>query len=1190
MHYKKKILFKFLILLLFPYKGFCVDISDYPLQASVLFPCPNIMFIIDNSGSMDLEIMTDEDNSAFLIDDELHEYIFDDSGDNNYKSGSSSTILDETDRAYWKSQWSGYNKIYYDPHFDYIPWPNTKTYPMNDASIKTAFSNPINTKINDPFIIFKNRFNTIDNIDIPNAHYFTWHDDNNNSVIDLLEVYLVVFTDSNSDNILDKRLYYKVKTDSNNKAIKLIVTYYDENNQGNDLVPNEIQPKNQDKDEYKTSTQDLQNFANWYSYYRRRELVAKAAIAHSIANLKGIYIGLYTINNQVQQPVLPVQCKESTENAVVSDNTNILLDLLYSIDSDGGTPLRQALINVGQYYDKDDGLIGGLGESPIKSEDHGGACQQSFAIIITDGYYNGNALNIGNEDLGKGVLYQDIYSNTLADAAMKYYNTDLVDNLYNNLRTNEYDKQKTQHMITYTIAFGIRGTIDIADINNDGVLDNPSYRNDPHFLDSKTLIPVWTDPAKGDLEKIDDLWHAAVNGRGEFFEAFNYQSLINSLNLLFKNLTEKVSSGSPIVISKNALSGNFVLFQTQFSFGINEEDTIQSWKGDVLAYPIDSLTGKIKKDDLIWSAAKKLSLMDWDTQRKIFTYNGYDSIVSFRYSNLSALQKKAINYNPDVIDYIRGKEISGFKKREQKLKDIVHSPPVFVNTSNKDSGMIFVGGNDGMLHAFDAKTGNEVFGYVPHLVFDNLIDLTDINYGHKFYVDGTSFIQDISINSKNLVLLSGGLRKGGKGYYCLDITNIINNNALVSKDTLSTSNKNYGIDVLWEYPSHKSAQNYFASDDDLGYSFSDIFIVQSYKNNNEPSNHNWIAVFSNGYNSVNGNAVLYILNAYTGKLIKKIDTGTSNDNGLSSPALVDVNNDQKLDFVYAGDLHGNMWKFDLTDSNSDNWSTAYSKIKPTALFTSLNQPITTAPDIMNHCEREDGYIVAFGTGKFIGESDKIVNTGQSIYGIWDRGVALGTWDKVNKSLSNIKDVSLLEQTQVGWQNSNDNLLRVISDNQPNWVSFDKNMKIESGSHIGWFFDLLIKGERLVQNVMIRDKKLLAITFVPEDSFCKSTGSSLMHEIKACDGKRLDSPSFDVNHDMLINENDMVMIRDPDNPLQQILIAPSAITYNEFLFSPAILKIPDKQYEFRIFNGSDTFNQQVLGKSTEGFYYWKELKE
>ncbi|NOX33910.1 MAG: hypothetical protein GXP56_09265 [Deltaproteobacteria bacterium] len=1486
-----------LFVVLYSTRGFCIAISDDPMDTKVQAAPPNIMFILDNSGSMDWEFMTQESNGVFSN----NEYLFPNPGDNNYTSGSYDDVLSDADRGLWKSQWSGYNKIFYNPLSKYTPWPATTTYSMNNAGLKTPYSNPIHTSTGDPSITLNGTYKTIsvatpiivDNLDgapafttpsgtwsesmfenewpypgathssvytstiggqavftpdipttgnyevfawwncytsrdsnakitinhiggpttifknqksssvtknesgvcgewislgiynfdsddtgnvtierhagstggttvadaikfvstttadtditIKNAHYYTWYDKNSDGAVDNLEVYLVTWEDTDADGILDHRLYYQVDSPDDNKVESLELTplAYNKDDQGSDGVPNDIQPKNYDEDgvnfTYKTDTEDLQNFANWYSYYRRRELAAKAAVSKSITDLDWVYAGFYTINSGVRQTVLPINVEsnsiiidnkdsgftksgswsessaqnygqeykdsslysytgtakwtpylsagtynvyawwgyagsrttqaqytinhsggtstvtkdhdvltdafkwqllgtytfdsgssgyvtvqnigssskvasadaikfEKTSGGVTVDETDTLLDLLYGINSNGGTPLRAALRDVGRYYDQDDGLTGNLGTSPFKDEASGGACQQTFTVLMTDGYYNGSDPGIGNEDGDNGAPYADTYSDTLADMAMKYYDTDLSATLPDNLPTNNYDDKKTQHMVTYSVSFGVTGTIDPTDMDNNGITDNPTYEDDPYFLNPATPKPTWPNPDSGDAQKIDDLWHSAVNGRGEFFSADDPEELVSSLNSVFENLASRIASGASVSVNGDELNTGSVMYQSTYTSGV--------WEGDVTAYPIDPVTGEIKTEasQILWHASEKLQSQDWDTGRRIVTYNGYDSILSFRYANLTDLQKTSLNSNPDVVDYLRGKEVTGFRSRQKKLGDIVHSAPLLVigdsmdndtdslvDEDGEESGVIFTGGNDGMLHAFNAKTGDEIFAYIPHIVFDHLIDLTAVDYSHKFFVDATPFSRTITINSNKKVLLTAGLKKGGKGYFCLDITKILyQDSTTFSEDELATPAHNDGIDVLWEYPQLTTAGTVFASDDDLGYSFSDIFIVESYKADNAPNNHDWVAIFGNGYDSVNGGAILYILNAYTGELIRKIDTGVAGNNGLSTPALIDINNDGKVDYAYAGDLLGNMWKFDLTATDPANWKVAYTEsdgTTPAPLFSSPNQPITSAPDVMNHCAEDYGYMVLFGTGKFLAETDRTNIDQQTIYGIWDTGFPVGQWDESAHTLSKMTGATLLEQTQVDFQYLFNHYLRTLSDNTADWVKLDVSGGVTSGTHIGWYFDLpmdknndsILDGERVIKDVMIRDGHLVVITFTPSDSPCTGGGTSMVHEIDACDGSRLDSPQFDINMDGVIDKNDMVSITDPNDSTKTILVPPTGKGYDGLLHPPIIITMPNKQVEMKIFSSSAGTTERLFEKADGGFYYWREIK-
>jgi len=1561
------IIFSLFSFLFYAEYGFCIDISDDPMDTKVLAAPPNIMFILDNSGSMDWEFMTEENNGKFIISGSTHEYLFSNPGDNNYASSNSNgTTLAGTDKEYWKSQWTGYNKVYYNPLSIYTPWPSTDKFTLVDADLKTPYSNPIDdlndsdplndevSGVGDPSITLKTVFNTIsvvppiivDNLDaefttpagawsesmfenewpypgathssvftstnggqakftpvipfdgeyhvyawwnchtdrdkkakititynggatttiyknqrsssvtknepgvcgewidlgtyefdaavgdnviierddssgeaggstiadavkfvstanatttdinIKNAHYYTWYDENDDDTIDNLEVYLVTWEDTNADDLLDHRLYFQVDNTDDDmvESRELIALAYNKDDQGNDEVPNDIQPKKYNEDgtfiEYKTDEEDLQNFANWYSYYRRRELTAKAAISNSIVDLDWVYGGFYTINSGVRQSVLPINVEsnsiivdnkdggfsksgtwressasneylgsslytsgtgnsarwtpylqagqykvyawwdywssrdkkakytidydgdgtvddtvyknqqdtstastwqllgtytfaqgstgyvevtregsggdyasstsadaikfEKTSGGVTVDDTDTLLDLLYGIDSDGSTPLRNALRDVGRYYDQDDSYTGNLGTSPFKSEIDGGACQQAFTILMTDGYYNGGDPGLGNEDQNAGAPYADTYSDTLADMAFKYYDTDLSSSLPDNLPTNNYDSKKSQHMITYSISFGVTGSIDMTDVNDDGTTDNPSYADadDPYFLNSTTPKPKWTDPDDGDSEKIDDLWHAAVNGRGEFFSADDPEELITSLNSIFENLSSRIASGASVSVNGDELNTGSVMYQSTYSSG--------NWEGDVTAYPINPITGEIKTEEseILWHAKDRLQdklIADenwWSTGRRIVTYNGYDSILSFKYANLTPIQKAALNTDSNVVDFIRGKEVAGFRARQKNLGDIVHSAPYLVvgdgidnNSQNgidesghayneidddgdgevdesdeidldEHRGIVFAGGNDGMLHAFDARSGDEIFSYIPHIVFDHLIDLTAVDYEHKFYVDATPFARMITINSNKKVLLTAGLKKGGKGYFCLDISKILyQNSTTFTEDELATPGHNDGIDVLWEYPKVTAgtdatlgtADDEFGSDDDLGYSFSDIFIVESYHTmGTDPSKHSWVAIFGNGYNSVNDSAILYIINANTGELIKKIDTGVTGNNGLSSPALIDFDNDGKVDYAYAGDLKGNMWKFDLKDPDPANWKVAYTEsdgTTPAPLFSSPNQPITSAPDVMNHCASSNGYMVLYGTGKFIAETDRTNIDKQTIYGIWDTGFPHGQWDESTGSLSRRPGGTLLEQTEVDFQYIYEHYFRTLSDNTPGvspapgWAQQDANGNVTSGSLLGWYFDLPmdkdndsnLDGERVIKDVMIRDGNLIVITFTPSDSPCTGGGTSMVHEMDACDGSRLKTPQFDVNNDGKIDGHDLIEIDDPDNPGLKIWVPPTGKGYDGLLHPPIIVTMPNKTVEMKIFSSSAGTTERLFEKAEGGFYSWREIK-
>jgi hypothetical protein len=652
----------------------------------------------------------------------------------------------------------------------------------------------------------------------------------------------------------------------------------------------------------------------------------------------------------------------------------------------------------------------------MSTEEDGGACQQNFAIVFTDAYYNGlPPTGCGNADGDNGAPFADGNSKSLADVAMYYYENDLNDNVDDRVPVNPYDDATHQHMVTYGVTFGVHGSLNPADYdyNSDGsadILDLQDCGTNP--------CPVWPEPitAQNDKRfKIDDVWHAAVNGRGTFIETANPRELVAAFRAVMQNIEARIGSAASVSVNGDELYGvldeDVRMYQSSYSS--------DGWTGDVKAYAVDMATGEVVTSSYVFSAADMLETID-DDDRIIATSDGNGTAMPFRFNNLTDTHKDLLVADGETdytnaafrVDYLRGdsgqeeRHGGAFRNRYQKLGDIVHSSPLFVN------GTLYTGSNGGMVHAFDAHDGRELFAYVPRLVFKNLKELTDTNYMHRFFVDLTPVARSgVEIDPGNrITLLVGGLAKGGKGYYALDITNPA---SIVDEATLANK-------VMWEYPrtvpeatitdaSNSPIVIITASDHglndgdsvvvdnvsgntaangtwtvtvtgtdtfilngttsnggyggggtaiyhdpnaaDMGYSYSQPVIV---KTNDAASS--WIVLFGNGYNSHNGHAVLFILDPKDGSVIKAIDTGVGPCNGLSSPTAVDINGDFTVDYVYAGDLRGNMWKFDLTGTVSE-WDVAFEDGggTPQPLFQakdgSKTQPITTKPDVMYHCDR-----------------------------------------------------------------------------------------------------------------------------------------------------------------------------------------------------------------------------------------------
>jgi Tfp pilus tip-associated adhesin PilY1 len=633
-----------------------------------------------------------------------------------------------------------------------------------------------------------------------------------------------------------------------------------------------------------------------------------------------------------------------------------------------------------------------------------------------------------------------------------------------------------------------------------------------------------------------------------------------------------VSSGASVSVNGEELNSGTVLYQASYSS--------DSWTGELTAYPVDPDTGEIKKksSDILWKASDKLQGVKPDN-RRIFTYDPVNGTgIKFRFGSITNDQASELNSDVEnKIKFIRGEEISGFRSRSRKLGDIIHSAPLLAGDT------IFVGGNDGMLHAVNASTGEERFAYIPDLVISNFYNsdnpeqsFTEPGYTHKFFVDGSTVVRTkVGANSKTFLV--GGLGKGGKGYYCLDITDADNIDDTKTEDDIKAM-------VKWEFP--------LTSDADMGYSFSTPAIVKT-----NSTDHEWVVIFGNGYGSANSSAVLYILDI-DGNLLKKIDTASSGSNGLSTPSVIDVNNDYKADYVYAGDLQGNMWKFDLSSSDLNKWEVAYmdDSKKPMPLFQAPGQPITMQADVTCHCEKE-GYMVIFGTGRFLDESDRTSTDIQSVFGIWDFGddkdnsEYLGRFNRGGSpQLSNmLSTVTLLEQTEIDNRTVHGNYLRTLSKNDadgwPTIKDSDNNQNPDPKLYAGWFFDLPIKGERIIKDAMIRYRNVVYISFTPDSSPCPDGGDSIIHEADVCTGAMLDTTQIDVNNDKLINDDDLIDIGLTDENGNPVLVAPTGIKRPGLLHYSPVLRL-NKNREIKFFSSSTGTTVTLFEKAEKrGLSYW-----
>ncbi|MGV3592654.1 MAG: pilus assembly protein, partial [Gammaproteobacteria bacterium] len=267
------------------------------------------------------------------------------------------------------------------------------------------------------------------------------------------------------------------------------------------------------------------------------------------------------------------------------------------------------------------------------------------------------------------------------------------------------------------------------------------------------------------------------------------------------------------------------------------------------------------------------------------------------------------------------------------------------------------------------------------------------------------------------------------------------------------------------------------------------------------------------------------------ELIRKIDTdvgSTTTPNGLASPALVDADQDFVVDYIYAGDLRGNMWKFDVTSSNANNWKVAYTATgNPKPLFTTAggdNQPITTRPVLTSHPAGRDGYMVYFGTGKYIETSDNNPTgaSTQAFYGIWDKNLATHTTftaagDLVQQFITDQRGVDFNDAGE-----DDEDKIHTVRDVSDNPVDYDTKH--------GWFMELKPQkvggtantsnfGERQVTNALVRNGRVIFTTLLPSQNQCEFGGTSFTMQLDFTNGGLLGDPPFDLNGDETFSKDD-----------------------------------------------------------------------
>jgi type IV pilus assembly protein PilY1 len=1095
------------------------DISSLPMSSQAQSATPNVIFGIDDSGSMDFELLLPtNDGAAWWNIDTTSQRFWDTtagtfafntagaasnsntSGWQKYSylfpNGSTTDARQLTDGtgshyaipplpayAYFRS--AAYNPLYYNPAVNYTPW-----VPAYISSALRTFSNaPAAAARSHPWFPTSGSPKTMDltvsfdstnsdwtaanftlrmvrGMTIPGASVSGMKARRNGGSYTSVTTDIVIASGDYYDVAIPyfPATYYMVDSTCTGAAPGCATTPDGKKLRRYEIKSGNTFPAAPGFPSGRTYAQESQNFANWFSYYRKRDVMLSSAAGQVFSQIKGLRGGTTYFNGANPANITMY------DFGATADSTNVraLLGAFYMSQSSGGTPTRATLDYIGQQLQNNSSIIQY-------------ACQRNNAFIVTDGFANtGNVtpLSYSQSTWINARPFTTTTAGTLADIAAAYYTrnprTDLTAGMLSIDPTDpspSADKNPNLHMSTYALTIGSIGTI---------YGKGTAQATNPYLN-----YPTWPSPnVDHSPTAVDDLWHATINSRGSMFTVKDSSSLVTTLRQIVAAMLLRSGSDASVAVSNvNVRAGDNTVYVSSYNG--------QYWSGELAAFPIDVNTGAVVMTSAtqIWEARDQLTART-PASRVIVTYNGSVG-VPFQVANLPASYLARLDTpsvspvdNAAVVAYLRGDrtgEGTTYRTRNYLLGDIVSAQPTVVKdafATYSDTGyatfaeniagrrrMIYAAGNDGMLHAFDAANGAELWAYIPGIVAGSLNALTNPAYSHQFTVDGTPTIGDIYVGGTWKTALVAGLNAGGNGYYALDVT------SPVPPDT--EAEVAIAAKVMWEFP---NASTTATVRNNIGLTFGRPILAKT-------TASGWVALVTSGYNNTagDGKGYLFVLDAGTGALIKAIATTagsatTPSGLGQISAYAESGSTDATIDFVYGGDLLGNLWRFDLSGAVN-----AWNMVK-LASFTdaaSNPQPISAAPELV---VAQTKRLAIVGTGLLIGQSDVATTQTQSIYAVVDDRTATPTVATPRTAL--YRKIPVVGAGAVR---------NIPSD------------AVDLSTYKGWFFDLPGTGERLTDDLNAVFGAIVFATNQPSPTACNA--KSYIYVVDAAHGGQLQASGF-----------------------------------------------------------------------------------
>ncbi|UXI67180.1 pilus assembly protein [Tahibacter amnicola] len=857
-------------------------------------------------------------------------------------------------------------------------------------------------------------------------------------------------------------------------------------------------------------TDQYQNFANWYAYYRTRSLSARSALSRVFgamgANVRVAWQTIWPKANdrpwatsiaKNTSIITSLTDTNTTGNSAANNWRTNFFNFIYNVGVYNGTPDREATVRASEFFSGGQGVMGLTnpfyqpGSNTVPGKEL--SCRQNFHVLVTDGYWNGTDSNVTpaptvvpNKAIPGGLpldpegkpqpfeysptdaetrVYWDTRGGdeklSLANIGFHYWAKDLRPDLANNVGRYIGDKSTNldgtgelavgqdplknkviffnpandpanwQHVVQFMIALGIDGTL--------------RFPEDYSELRKSGGTKFWPMPVRDKPSAVDDMWHAAINSRGSYFSASNPNQLVERLTEIINNILSRRSSSTAVSATLSISAPT-----TQgYSGGYDSSD----WSGYLLRVGFDPTSGAVSSTRK-WDAACLLTgglcpetnsnvgaPHDPNARNIITSTGGASSGIPFRWAQLNAAQRAALGKDPATgladaagearLNYLRGSRVQEntdplMRKRTSVMGAVINSRPRYLaagetdledmlwpagspelaaaeagqrlsdfhKVADKRLPTVYVGSNQGgMLHALDASTGKELWAYMPNTSLLNgratkstQRNLTTLIPG----VDDTAITADAFVSTPMTggskawrTVLVQSMRMGGRGVFALDVT-----------DPVSTGEGDAKSRVLWEINGDSEEFKY------LGYTYASANTARiKYQNK-------WVVVISSGYfpkdvqdplsnsdGAKRNQSTLYVVDMETGSKIAEIHTTPGVVSyGLSTPAVASSGSnelsekDQLDDYAVAGDLAGNLWRFDFSDADPSKWSAQlmFSTYSYPSSGGVGKMPITTLPILMADPQADRTKRVwVFGTGKYLGDEDRYtagVST-QAFFGI-----------------------------------------------------------------------------------------------------------------------------------------------------------------------------------------------------------------